>query len=81
MRSTVLPVMLSTSCYWIVGIGRGIGISQFTSIGVTGIWIGFCLGLTSAAALIGVLAFNRARETTKEEGKTECDLAQLHRRG
>lgn len=57
LRRTVLPMALSTSSYWVIGIGGGILLSQTAAYGAVGIWIGFCLGLTSAALLLGAFAF------------------------
>lgn len=61
LRRTVLPMVLSTSCYWLVGIGGGLLLAEVVGMGATGIWIGFCAGLASAAILLAIMAFRTAK--------------------
>ncbi|MCG7627733.1 hypothetical protein MHM88_07945 [Epibacterium sp. MM17-32] len=63
LRQTVMPMLLSTSCYWVVGLGGGLFLAEAASFGAPGVWIGFCLGLTCAAILLATLAFRAARHT------------------
>ncbi|ETX13401.1 hypothetical protein OCH239_10490 [Roseivivax halodurans JCM 10272] len=58
LRRTVLPMVLSTTCYWAVGLGGGLVLAELAGLGAPGIWTGFCGGLTSAAILLGAMAFN-----------------------
>ena len=60
LRRTVLPMMLSTTCYWAVGLGGGLAFANLAKLGASGIWTGFCLGLTCAAVLLGAMAFRNA---------------------
>ncbi|SUZ33248.1 Multidrug resistance protein NorM [Roseibaca ekhonensis] len=61
LRQTVMPMLLSTSCYWVVGLGGGMFLAEATSFGALGVWIGFCLGLACAAVLLSTIAFCAAR--------------------
>ncbi|MEM0948187.1 MAG: MATE family efflux transporter [Pseudomonadota bacterium] len=55
LRRTVLPMLFSTSCYWMVGLAGGLILTETLELGGAGIWIGFGLGLASAAVLLGVM--------------------------
>ncbi len=61
LRRTVLPMVLSTGCYWAVGLGGGIVLADNVGLGAPGIWIGFCAGLAFAAGLLATMAFRRAK--------------------
>lgn len=61
LRRTVLPMVLSTGCYWVVGLGGGLLLAKPAGLGAPGVWTGFCAGLACAAALLGVMAFGGAR--------------------
>ncbi|WP_299747996.1 hypothetical protein [uncultured Tateyamaria sp.] len=56
LRRTVLPMVLSTTCYWAVGLDGGIALAESMGLGASGIWVGFCSGLTCAAGLLGIMA-------------------------
>jgi MATE family multidrug resistance protein len=60
LRQTVMPMLLSTSCYWVVGLGGGMFLAEPARFGASGVWIGFCLGLTCAAVLLATMAFRAA---------------------
>ncbi|QFT61796.1 MATE family efflux transporter [Roseivivax sp. THAF30] len=60
LRRTVLPMVLSTTCYWAVGLGGGLAFAELAKLGASGIWAGFCLGLTCAAILLGAMAIRTA---------------------
>lgn len=57
LRRTVLPMLLSSGCYWAIGIGGGVLLARFTGLGALGIWAGFCAGLTTAAMVLGIMVF------------------------
>ena len=61
LRQTFIPMVLSTSCYWLVGLGGGMVLAEPTGFGASGIWIGFCLGLACAAVLLATMAFRALR--------------------
>ena len=61
LRRTVLPMVLSTSCYWAIGLGGGLLLAGPAGLGASGIWMGFCAGLVSAACLLAILSFGGAR--------------------
>ncbi len=60
MRWTALPMILSTVCYWLVGLGGGATLASAAGLGALGVWIGFCAGLTCAAGLLAAMAFYAA---------------------
>lgn len=61
LRQTVTPMLLSTSCYWVVGLGGGMFLAEPASFGAPGVWVGFCLGLACAAVLLATMAFRAAK--------------------
>jgi MATE family multidrug resistance protein len=61
LRRTALPMVLSTGCYWIVGLGGGMALAGPLGLGAPGVWSGFCAGLACAAGLLATMAFQRAR--------------------
>jgi MATE family multidrug resistance protein len=61
LRQTVIPMLLSTTCYWIAGLGGGLVLAEHAHFGAPGIWAGFCLGLTFAALLLATFAFRSVR--------------------
>lgn len=63
LRRTVLPMVFSTGCYWIVGLGGGMLLAGPAGFGAMGIWIGLCVGLAGAAGLLAAMAFRTARRT------------------
>ena len=56
----MFPMLLSTGCYWLVGLGGGVILASASGLGAIGVWIGFCAGLTCAAGLLAALAFRTA---------------------
>lgn len=65
LRRTVLPMVLSTGCYWAVGLGGGLILAEPLGFGAPGTWVGFCVGLTCAAGLLAVMAFQSAERIDK----------------
>ena len=61
LRQTVMPMLLSTSCCWVVGLGGGMFLAEPASFGAQGVWIGFCLGLACAAVQLATMGFRAAR--------------------
>lgn len=55
LRDTLIPMLLSIGCYWIIGVGSAYFFAFHTSAGAKGIWYGLTLGLVS----IGVILFVR----------------------
>ena len=62
LRQTVRPMVLSTSCYWLIGLGGGMALAGPAALGATGVWVGFCAWLASAGLLMTALAFRAARQ-------------------
>ncbi|TNJ39602.1 MATE family efflux transporter [Phaeobacter sp. B1627] len=71
LKQTVIPMILSASCYWVIGIGGGVLLALHSNLQVAGIWIGFCLGLTSAATLLGFMAFREVLQHEKRHGSSD----------
>ena len=65
LRRTVLPMFLSTGCYWLVGLGGGVALASVAGLGALGVWVGFCTGLTCAAGLLATLAFQSTRRESQ----------------
>lgn len=61
LRRTALPMVVSASCYWAIGLGGGVVLAQTLGLGAPGVWAGFCAGLVTAAAVLGLMARAAAR--------------------
>ncbi|MEM6466702.1 MAG: hypothetical protein AAF679_09385, partial [Pseudomonadota bacterium] len=57
VRQTVRPMVLSTSCYWLIGLGGGVVLAGPAGLGALGVWVGFCAGLATAGILMTATAF------------------------
>ncbi|MEM1429619.1 MAG: MATE family efflux transporter [Pseudomonadota bacterium] len=62
LRQTVRPMVFSTTCYWVVGLGGGMALAGPAAFGALGVWAGFCAGLASAGILMTAMAFRAARQ-------------------
>ncbi|HPY41789.1 MAG TPA: MATE family efflux transporter, partial [Thiolinea sp.] len=56
-KDTLYPMLITTFCYWVVGVALGWYLSQYTTLGASGLWLGLVTGLFMAALLLG-LRFN-----------------------
>ncbi len=65
LRRTRLPMVLSTGCYWIVGLGSGVALAGPVGLDAQGIWIGFCAGLACASAMLAIVAVRCARSADR----------------
>ena len=63
VRQTVRPMVLSTSCYWLIGLGGGVVLAGPAGLGAPGVWAGFCAGLATAGILMAAMAFQAARHS------------------
>lgn len=52
LRDTLVPMLFSLGCYWVLGVGGAYYFSTYTHLGAAGIWYGLCLGLCSAAIIL-----------------------------
>ncbi|MHA1536059.1 MAG: MATE family efflux transporter [Alphaproteobacteria bacterium] len=52
LNDTALPMMIAALCYWAIGFSSGAALGFWAGWGARGIWMGFVLGLTSAAILL-----------------------------
>ncbi|MBO9437006.1 MATE family efflux transporter [Ruegeria sp. R13_0] len=71
LRRTLLPLVLSTTCYWGLGIGGGLLLAHFIGLGGWGIWIGFCAGLASAAILLAAMTLVTIKRTSIHKDDSE----------
>ncbi len=51
LKDTRVPMQIALFSYWIIGIPAAYLLSQYTTIGAIGIWLGLALGLTVASIL------------------------------
>lgn len=56
-KDTLYPMLITTFCYWVVGVALGWYLSHYTTLGASGLWLGLVTGLFMAALLLG-LRFN-----------------------
>jgi MATE family multidrug resistance protein len=50
LKDTRLPMLITVSAYWLVGLPLAVALTFHTAIGPPGIWLGFIAGLACAAA-------------------------------
>ena len=55
LKSTVLPMAVSSCIYWLIGVGVGLLLAYGRALEGVGIWIGFCAGLIAAALILGLM--------------------------
>lgn len=55
LKSTVLPMAVSSCSYWLIGVGGGLLLAYGRTLEGLGIWIGFCAGLIAAALILGLM--------------------------
>lgn len=51
LKDTRVPMQIALFSYWVIGIPAAYLISQYTSVGAIGIWLGLALGLTVSSVL------------------------------
>lgn len=52
LNDTALPMMIAVLCYWAIGFTASVVFGFWVGFGAQGIWMGFVLGLGSAAILL-----------------------------
>ena len=55
LKSTVLPMAVSSCSYWLIGVAGGLLLAYGRALEGLGIWIGFCAGLIAAALILGLM--------------------------
>lgn len=55
LKHTVLPMVISSGSYLIIGVGGGLLLAYAWALEGLGIWIGFCAGLIAAALILGLM--------------------------
>ena len=60
LRRVVGPMILSSACYWLIGLGGGLALAYPGGLGAAGIYAGLCTGLAAAAVLLGTMAWRGA---------------------
>ncbi len=53
LKDTKVPMWLTLFAYWVVGFPCGYVLAIYWQIGPAGFWVGFIVGLTTAAILLG----------------------------
>lgn len=51
LKDTRVPMQFALFSYWVIGIPTAFALSQYTSIGAIGIWVGLAIGLTVSSVL------------------------------
>ncbi len=64
MKDVRMPSVIAFFAYWVVGIPICYYLSFLLEMGVTGIWVGFIIGLTLAAICIMMRFFNLQKKLT-----------------
>ncbi len=52
LNDTAVPMMIAALCYWAIGFTASAVLGFWAGFGAQGIWMGFVLGLTTAAVLL-----------------------------
>ena len=61
LKDTVIPMVLSLGCYWILGIGSAYYFAYYTNLGAMGIWYGITLGIFSISIILTIRLFYRLK--------------------
>jgi MATE family multidrug resistance protein len=64
LKDTLIPMIMSLICYWVLGVGGAYFLSMHTELGAKGIWFGLTLGLSSSAIIL-LLRFFRMERTLR----------------
>ena len=65
LKDTVIPMILSLGCYWILGIGSAYYFAYYTNWGAMGIWYGITLGIFSISIVLTIRLFYRLKYEKK----------------
>lgn len=60
-KDTLIPMLLSTGCYWGIGLGSAYYFAFYTSLGASGIWYGLTLGICSVSVVLMLRFLQRLR--------------------
>lgn len=52
LKKTVIPMLLSIICFWLVGLPLALLLAFYTDLGAAGIWCGLALGLLALFSLL-----------------------------
>lgn len=61
LKDTVVPMVLSLGCYWILGVGSAWYFAYHTGLGAAGVWYGITLGISSIGIILTWRLFNRLK--------------------
>jgi MATE family multidrug resistance protein len=61
LKDTRLPMLITVSAYWLVGLPLAVALAFHTAIGPPGIWLGFIAGLACAAAGLAARFHHKTR--------------------
>lgn len=61
LKDTRIPMLITVSAYWLVGLPVAVALAFETPLGPPGIWLGFIAGLAVAAAGLSARFLHRAR--------------------
>jgi MATE family multidrug resistance protein len=61
VKDTRVPMLITVSAYWLVGLPLAVALAFTTALGTAGIWLGFIAGLAVAAAGLSARFLHRTR--------------------
>ncbi|MDP3858849.1 MAG: MATE family efflux transporter [Stagnimonas sp.] len=61
IKDTRLPMLITVTAYWVVGLPLAVGLAFHTAVGPAGVWWGFIAGLAVAASGLSVRFLRRTR--------------------
>ncbi|VVC74988.1 Multidrug resistance protein NorM [Aquicella siphonis] len=68
-KDTLIPMLLSSGCYWFLGVGSAYYLSFHTRLQATGIWYGLTIGICS----VGVVLTPRLLKRIQYEKQPSCE--------
>jgi MATE family multidrug resistance protein len=60
-KDTLIPMLLSVPCYWVLGIGGAYYFAFHTHLAAEGIWFGLTLGISSLAVILLLRLWGRLK--------------------
>jgi MATE family multidrug resistance protein len=61
VKDTRVPMLITVSAYWLVGLPLAVALAFHTTLGPVGVWVGFIAGLAVAAAGLSARFLRHAR--------------------
>lgn len=66
LRDTFVPMLISSACYWLLGVSSAYIFSFYLNLGPKGVWYGLALAFSSAGVILLIRLFKKLNHQSKE---------------